>query len=565
MPSTEVSPPAAPLSLHAHAEPVHSNPSSSCMSVSPSQPHAAKHQAGASRVAGYDVQPAARQSEPVHATPKSASLLERNAGPVSLPAMQCPRGNIPSQPVLGQVVSNTPGLSSDAVTPGQVGVTHVAEESSSCIHDFQSCLQALLSASWPPRVLPARSVTSAAPGESGYWNFGVRIGNPSARSSVTDALPKLCASLNGFLCQLFPGETWNALCVSRNILTSPHKDTANLPGSSNLTVGIGSYSDGGLWIEDQAGTVPQFIPKLGVTLMGKIVRTHHEPFKFPVHLWHCTQPWLGDRWVLTAFTLPGVSGDTLRDLGFPWPQPRNIPPAPTPKPVNCPPTQEPLPSSGVNWGKPSPKGFVNHSLILQPQTPRPPPSSPVLNHSALQQSSRIFLDICSGAEKPLSSAVQELGFPTLAVDILLDSSMDILDNTFFEQLLFICGSGVVGYCAASPCCSEYSRLKLFGGPPFAIRTPTQLGGLENLHPSAQARIQTSHEMLFRACKCLQVVHGAGAMAIWSNHQVPCPGMKPAFKAGCIVGPQLSLFFQPVHLGRTGQKPGCLHRAFKPSR
>ena len=119
----------------------------------------------------------------------------------------------------------------------QVGVTHVAEESSSCIHDFPSCLQALLSASWPPRVLPARSVTSAAPGESGYWNFGERVGNPSARSSVTDALPQLCASLNGSLCQLFPGETWNALCVSRNILTSPHKDTANLPGSSNLTVG----------------------------------------------------------------------------------------------------------------------------------------------------------------------------------------------------------------------------------------------------------------------------------------------------------------------------------------
>ena len=165
------------------------------------------------------------------------------------------------------------------------------------------------------------------------WNFGVHMGNPSARSLVADALPKLCASLNGFLCQLFPGETWNALCVSRNILTSPHKDTANLPGSSNLTVGKGSNSDGGLWIEDQAGTVPQFISKLGVTLMGKIVRTHHKPFKFPVHLWHCTQPWLGDRWVLTAFT-PGVSGDALLDLGFSWPQPRNMPPAPTLKPVN---------------------------------------------------------------------------------------------------------------------------------------------------------------------------------------------------------------------------------------
>ncbi|CAE7294731.1 KIF15 [Symbiodinium natans] len=124
-------------------------------------------------------------------------------------------------------------------------------------------------------------------------------------SSLQLGHPRYCRPL-GLHAFFPPGETWNALCVSRNILTSPHKDTANLPGSSNLTVGIGSCSDGGLWIEDQAGTVPQFIPKLGVTLMGKIVRTHHEPFKFPVHLWHCTQPWLGDRWVLTAFTLPGA-------------------------------------------------------------------------------------------------------------------------------------------------------------------------------------------------------------------------------------------------------------------
>ncbi|CAE7347311.1 unnamed protein product [Symbiodinium natans] len=209
-------------------------------------------QAGANRVAGYDIQPAARPAEPVNVLPKSVSLLETNAGPVSSPAVQCPQGNIPSQPVLGDVTCNMPGRSRNEVTPGQ---------------------ERYFSGSGGIGILELWG----APRES----FGPFISY---------------------------GETWNALCVSRNILTSPHKDTANLPGSSNLTVGIGSYSDGGLWVEDQAGTVPQFIPKLGVTLPGKIVTTHHAPFKFPVHLWHCTQPWLGDRWVLTAFTLPGVVG-----------------------------------------------------------------------------------------------------------------------------------------------------------------------------------------------------------------------------------------------------------------
>jgi hypothetical protein len=46
------------------------------------------------------------------------------------------------------------------------------------------------------------------------------------------------------------------------------------------------------------------------------------------------------------------------------------------------------------------------------------------------------------------------------VDKLIDAKMDLLDNTFFEPLLRICASGIVGYGAAAPNCGEYSRLKL---------------------------------------------------------------------------------------------------------
>ena len=42
------------------------------------------------------------------------------------------------------------------------------------------------------------------------------------------------------------------------------------------------------------------------------------------------------------------------------------------------------------------------------------------------QGVKIFVDICSGADKPLSTAVQALGLPALAVDILIDSRMDLL-------------------------------------------------------------------------------------------------------------------------------------------
>ncbi len=56
---------------------------------------------------------------------------------------------------------------------------------------------------------------------------------------------------------------------------------------------------------------------------------------------------------------------------------------------------------------------------------------------------RIFLDICSGVSKPLSAALCNLNRTVLAIYLLLHSSMNLLQDEFFEQLLRLCGSGLV--------------------------------------------------------------------------------------------------------------------------
>ena len=82
--------------------------------------------------------------------------------------------------------------------------------------------------------------------------------------------------------------------------------------------------------------------------------------------------------------------------------------------------------------------------------------------------SRIFLDLCSGAGFPVTAAVMRHECLCFPVDKLIQTDMDLLDNSFFEPLLRICSSGIVGYAAASPNCGEYSRLKLLpGGPAVA--------------------------------------------------------------------------------------------------
>ena len=73
-----------------------------------------------------------------------------------------------------------------------------------------------------------------------------------------------------------------------------------------------------------------------------------------------------------------------------------------------------------------------------------------LIRSPTLKSTRIFLDICSGVSKPLSSALCTHNKTVLAIDILLHSSMNLLNDEFFEQLLRLCSSGTIAYCATAP-------------------------------------------------------------------------------------------------------------------
>ena len=67
---------------------------------------------------------------------------------------------------------------------------------------------------------------------------------------------------------------------------------------------------------------------------------------------------------------------------------------------------------------------------------------------------RIFLDVCSGRTRPLSTALKAFKVDVLSFDILLDPQMNILDDAIFLQLLKLCASGVVAYGAFSPSCGE---------------------------------------------------------------------------------------------------------------
>ena len=123
---------------------------------------------------------------------------------------------------------------------------------------------------------------------------------------------------------------------------------------------------------------------------------------------------------------------------------------------------------------------------------------------------RFFLDLCAGATRPLSSACHAKGLNVFSFDILLDSSLDILCDGAYEQLLRVCSSGQVAYAAGSPSCNQYSRLKLRNdGGPRALRTPDHLDGVPGLSPDEVTKLQESFIMLSRVVNCLRLVFLAG--------------------------------------------------------
>ena len=80
-----------------------------------------------------------------------------------------------------------------------------------------------------------------------------------------------------------------------------------------------------------------------------------------------------------------------------------------------------------------------------------------------QQAQEYFLDICSGVNHPLSSAILQAGGSVCTFDILIRNEDNLLNDESYEALLRLSCSRQVRYGSGSPSCCEYSRLKLKPG------------------------------------------------------------------------------------------------------
>eukprot|EP00439_Symbiodinium_sp_Y106_P044025 s3862_g5.t1 len=117
-----------------------------------------------------------------------------------------------------------------------------------------------------------------------------------------------------------------------------HTDAGNALNSLNHTLSLGNFSGGEVWLHPAlhpgaaisaapAGSQSAAHPE-DVSRLGEVVDAWRKP---TCETLHCTMPWQGDRWVLTAYTCRNLESFTasqlahLRSLGFPLPSQEETP------------------------------------------------------------------------------------------------------------------------------------------------------------------------------------------------------------------------------------------------
>ena len=358
----------------------------------------------------------------------------------------------------------------------------------------------LLQDSFPGAVFLRRShvLTGGRPAAQ-YFNLGARVGGQGGMCSATLEQQDLVRYVNAFLAHLFPEGTWTSICVSHNEFAHIHQDF-NSPDSQNYTLSLGAFSGGGLWLEGDASAFPGYtlVPppdkEADQSLRGAIVCTRRAGFSFNGRLRHCSEPWVGDRWVVIAYTAPNpdaLSADDvslLAALGFPLPRVSSTPPPPS--------------ARGSVVATPAPDAQVTCPSPTLPEQVLPP------HFPALRRN--LFLELCSGRNRPLSSAALRAGVSVISVDILRSCEQDILQDSTYDALLRLGFSGQVTLANASPPCTEYSRLKLLDNAgPRPLRSPDHMEGFPDLNAEEKHRFEQSRLLLFRSLHILRAVWCGG--------------------------------------------------------
>ena len=133
---------------------------------------------------------------------------------------------------------------------------------------------------------------------------------------------------------------------------------------------------------------------------------------------------------------------------------------------------------------------------------------------------RFFLELCSGPNHPLSSAIRDMGLATLSPldfhEKLGGKDHDLLDPRVVELILRLARGGAIVLCHAGGPCGSFSRVRLIPGGPPPVRTDLYPGGIPNPSPAQKRELDTSEEIHRNIIHILRTVRLYGGATTWET-------------------------------------------------
>ena len=130
---------------------------------------------------------------------------------------------------------------------------------------------------------------------------------------------------------------------------------------------------------------------------------------------------------------------------------------------------------------------------------------------------RFFLDLCSGAEAPVTKAMRALGADCFEpLDIIHGKHCDLLSDDCFDRLLGLSASGLIGAALAAPPCGDFSMLKMRPGGPAPVRTPQEPDGCLSNDWSQAIKAQNSALLHDRCHELLSRIAAAGGCIVFEQ-------------------------------------------------
>ncbi|CAE7203434.1 unnamed protein product [Symbiodinium sp. CCMP2592] len=176
-----------------------------------------------------------------------------------------------------------------------------------------------------PREPPHTAKSEELPYPQGAFYAGMyRKGNgiSGLRKSCRE-FPLSVAAINAFMARAVPTASYNAFAILDNVASPAHRDLQNEPVASHV-LALSAFAGGGIWVQCPRGAVCRRVA--GVNTPGKVLSLDKGPVQLDAaSSLHSTEPWQGDRVILSCYTLKGydlLTSDqcnSLLQLSFPLP------------------------------------------------------------------------------------------------------------------------------------------------------------------------------------------------------------------------------------------------------